>query len=205
MTQYLKSIHLIFALSVCLIPSGCSKSVDEGQPQPVAGMPASIPEPAKPIANLGPTTSIFLGLTTTKPEDWASAVLENTMQRVRYLVPGVEGEEPASLVVFSIGMGGEVQANIDRWAGQVTNPDGSPGEPKVEEFTVSDMTVTLVELHGNYQGMGMAGAKSNQLFLAAIIDTSAGRIFIRLVGPAKTVEAHREGYMAFLKGLKPAS
>ena len=209
MTQNLKSIQLILTLSVCLIPAGCSKSVEEAPAQPVAGTSAStptpIPEPVAPIADLGPTTSIFLGLTTTKPEDWASAVLENPMQRVRYIVPGVEGEEPASLVVFSIGMGGEVQANITRWAGQVTQSDGSPGEPKVEEFTVSDMTVTLVELHGNYLGKRMASPKSNQLFLAAIIDTSSGQIFIRLVGPAKTVEAHREGYMAFLKGLKPAA
>ena len=79
MTQYLKSMHRILTLSVCLIPAGCSNSVEEGQPQPVAGMPASIPGPATPIVNLGPTTSIFLGLTTTKPEDWAPAILENAM------------------------------------------------------------------------------------------------------------------------------
>lgn len=218
MMQVLKSIRLVLTVSVCMIPSGCSKSVEEGPPQPVAGMPdsgstpsptasatASIPEPVTPLANLGPQTSIFLGLTTTKPEDWMPASLENAMQRVRYIVPGAEGEKPASLVVFKIGGGGSVQANIDRWAGQVTKPDGSPGEPMVEEFTVSDMPVTLVELLGSYRGMGMAEAKSNQLFLSAIVDTPSGRIFIRLVGPEKTVEANREGYMAFLKGLKPAS
>ena len=218
MTQVLKSIRLVLTLSVCMIPAGCSKSVEEGPPQPVAGMPdsgstpsASAPAtPAAPVtapvvADVDPLTSIFLGLTTTKPENWTPAILENAMQRVRYIVPGVEGEEPASLVIFSIGAGGEVQANIDRWAGQVTNPDGSPGEPKVEEFTVSDMTITLVELLGNYQGMGMAEAKSNQLFLSAIVDAPSGRIFIRLVGQEQTVEANRESYMAFLKGLKPAS
>lgn len=218
MTQVLKSIRLILTLSVCMIPAGCSKSVEEGPPQPVAGMPdsgstpspspstpASTPEPVTAIANLGPETSIFLGLTTTKPEDWMPASLENAMQRVRYIVPGAEGEEAASLVIFSIGQGGEVQANIERWSGQVTKSDGSPGEPKIEEFTVSDMAVTLVELLGSYQGMGMAEAKSNQLFLSAIVDTPFGQIFIRLVGPEKTVEANREGYMSFLKGLKPAS
>ena len=218
MTQVLKSIRLVLTLSVCMIPAGCSKSVEEGPPQPVAGMPASgstpspsasaptsTPVPVTPIADIDPLRSIFLGLTTTKPENWTPAILENAMQRVRYIVPGVEGEEPASLVIFSIGAGGEVQANIDRWAGQVTKPDGSPGEPKVEEFTVSDMTITLVELLGSYQGMGMTEAKSNQLFLSAIVDTTTGRIFIRLVGPEKTVEANRESYMDFLKGLKPAS
>ena len=218
MTQVLKSIRLVLTISVCMIPAGCSKSVEEGPPQPVAGMPASgstpspsasapasTPVPVTPIADIDPLRSIFLGLTTTKPENWTPAILENDMQQVRYIVPAAEGEEPASLVVFSIGVGGEVQANIDRWAGQVTKPDGSPGEPKVEEFTVSDMTITLVELLGSYQGMGMAEAKLNQLFLTAIVDTTTGRIFIRLVGPEKTVEANRERYMDFLKGLKPAS
>lgn len=218
MPQKMKCSSLFLALSVCMITVGCSKSVEEGAPQPVGGLPessssqspststtASTPQPGMPVANADPNTSIFLGLTTTKPEGWEPAVLESGMEKARYLVPAAEGEEQASVVVFSIGGGGEVQANIDRWAGQVTKPDGSPGEPKVEEFMVGDMKVSLVELLGTYQGMGMPAALPDQLFLSAIIDTSSGRIFIRLVGSQRTVEANREDYMAFLKGLKPVS
>lgn len=218
MTHVLKSFGLVLTLSFGMIPAGCSKSVEEGAPQPVGGLPesssspapasatpTSTPQPGMPVANADPNTSIFLGLTTTKPEGWEPAVLESSMEKARYLVPAAEGEEQASVVVFSIGGGGAIQANIDRWAGQVTKPDGSPGEPKVEEFMVGDMKVSLVELLGTYQGMGMPAAMPDQLFLSAIIDTPSGRIFIRLVGSQKTVEANREGYMAFLKGLKPAS
>ena len=50
------------------------------------------------------------------------------MRKAQYRLPRVEGDpEDAELVVFYFqGSGGAPQANIDRWIGQFTRPDGSP-------------------------------------------------------------------------------
>ncbi len=201
-----------------IVLAACSKGVQEGAPQPAAqqaaGQPtagdtAAPPSTAPqhtPMAEEDPTVASFLGLSAPKPEHWEKLEPENSMQAARYGVPNPDHTDHASLVVFFLGAaaGGAVQANIDRWASQVTKPDGSPGEPNVQEFVANDLPVTLVELAGAYQGMDMTAPAPDQIFITAIIDAPIGMVFIRLVGPAQTVEANREAYMAMLNGLKPS-
>lgn len=151
-----------------------------------------------------PTVARFLGLEAPKPETWTEEPPPNQMVETNLVVPAPEGREPANINVFFFGqgMGGPVEDNIQRWAGQFRAPDGGPVEPIVENFEVDGMPVALVELSGAYQGMGDPQPKPDQLMLSAIIDAPPGRLFIRLVGESATVEHNREDYMTFLRGLR---
>ena len=64
------------------------------------------------------------------------------------------------------------------------------------------MTITLAEIAGEYQGMGMTAHRPDQILLAAMVETGGNPVFIQLVGPSKTVAANREAFLAMLHGLK---
>jgi hypothetical protein len=97
---------------------------------------------------------------------------------------------------FGPGQGGSVQANIDRWKGQITDANGQPANAKIEKRTIHQLPVTTVDSTGDYSGMGgpMAASKSvakNYRLLGAIVEGPDGNVFIKLTGPAKTVAARR--------------
>jgi len=59
------------------------------------------------------------------PEGWISENPTSAMRIAQYKLPKIEGDpEDASLVLYYFGaqQGGAVQANIDRWIGQMQNP-----------------------------------------------------------------------------------
>src|SRR2546423_9790738 len=56
------------------------------------------------------------------PNGWSRETPSPGMRFAQYQLPAAEGDaEPASLVVyyFGAGQGGSVQANLDRWTGQI--------------------------------------------------------------------------------------
>ena len=126
----------------------------------------------------------------------------------QYELPAAEGDaEPASLAVFYFGpgQGGSVEANLDRWMGQIQQPDGGSSnyKPKTEALTVNGMKVTLLDVRGTYAGGDMGGGsgqpKSNFRMRAGVIESPRGGYFIKLVGPEKTVGKWDESFMAFIK------
>jgi len=125
----------------------------------------------------------------------------------QYELPAAEGDaEPASLVVFYFGpgQGGSVEANLDRWMGQLKQPDGgsSKDKAKTETLTVNGMKVTLLDVTGVYAGGDMGGAaqgKPNFRMRAGVIETPKGGYFIKLVGPEKTVGKWDDSFDAFIK------
>lgn len=174
---------------------------DEHPPAPAPREDAA--EAANASSN-DPNVATFLGLRGPKPESWTDQPPPNPMVDTNFVVPAPEGSQPANINVFYFGQGtgGPVEDNIQRWAGQFRTPDGGEVEPDVDSFEVDGMPVTLVELAGEYQGMSDPQARQDQLMLSAIIDAPAGRLFIRLVGDAATIEHNREDYMTFIRGLR---
>ncbi len=154
-----------------------------------------------------PTVAEFLGLQAPKPASWQWQPPRNPMITTNYSVPApsnVQGAKAAQLNVyfFGEGMGGSVRENIDRWKNQFRSADGYEVEPKVDEFEVDEMPVTFVELEGEWMQMGAAWYTKDQLFLAAIVDAPAGRIFIRFAGDEKTISHNREPFMEMIHGLR---
>jgi hypothetical protein len=134
---------------------------------------------------------------------------KSSMRAAEY---GISGDDRSELTVFYFGpdQGGTVDANITRWLGQITQPDGSPSadRAKRDERNVGGIQVTLLEVAGNYSaGMAMPGAPpqapiEDALMLGAIAIGPKGPVFFKLVGPRASVEQAREGFRQMIDSLR---
>jgi hypothetical protein len=134
------------------------------------------------------------------------------MRVAEFVVPKAPGDaEDAELILyyFGAGGGGSAEANIDRWIGQVEQPDGSPSKSKARrtEQTINGLKVTSVDVSGTYTAEMSPGAaqhynKPGYRLCAAMVDTPGGAYYIKLTGPAKTVAAAQADYDKFLSSLK---
>jgi hypothetical protein len=126
------------------------------------------------------------------------------MRVAQYKLPRAEGDaEDTSLVVyyFGQGQGGSVDANLDRWAGQMGQ---ALEKAHKETLTVNGLTVTLLDVTGSYSGdmapgSGTSQGKPNSRMRAAVIETTKGPYFLKLVGPVKTVGRWEQEFMSFVK------
>ena len=141
--------------------------------------------------------------------DWKSVKPKSRMLEFEVQVPKVEGDKADGRMTI-MGAGGSIEANIQRWEGQFSQPDGSATEAKTKEMTVDDMKVTMVDVTGSFtQTMGgpFSGGKKvtspDQRMLAAIVQTpKSGNYFIKLVGPAATIKANEGEFEKMIKGAK---
>ena len=143
------------------------------------------------------------------PDGWVSERPSSGMRVSQYQLPAAEGDaEAASLVVyyFGAGQGGSVDANLERWIGQMQTPDGRPSKEnaRTETTTVNGLKVTLLDVTGAYSGGDMAGGGAAQIkpdfrMRAGVIETPKGAYFIKLVGPQKTVTRWDQAFQEFIK------
>ena len=137
------------------------------------------------------------------------------MRAAQYRFPGENGEPEATLAVFYFGsnMGGGVQENIDRWVGQIAQPDGRPSREatRTAHRTIAGMPVTTVDVSGDFAGgmPGMPGAgttpaATNQRLIGAIVEGPEGLVFFKMVGPAGTMERARPAFTALVASLHPS-
>jgi hypothetical protein len=155
---------------------------------------------------------LFLaGLTFNAPPAWKSVPTSSSMRVAQYSIPRAGGDaQDAELVVYYFGgTGGSVEANIERWVGQMQQPDGRPSSAvmKRQSRTVNGLKVTLVDVPGTYVAEMTPGATQrhnspNFHLRAAVIETANGPYFIKLTGPAKTVAASEKAFESFLGSVK---
>ncbi len=115
---------------------------------------------------------------------------------------GASGAAELILSVFAQGDGGPVDANVKRWESQFRTSEGGAATATVREIVAGAIPVKLVELSGSYQGMGQAAPRPGILQLGAIVQVEGRTVYIRLVGPAATVEAARAQFMAMVEGAR---
>src|SRR4030095_8017418 len=156
-------------------------------------------------------TAHAAGLTFTAPAGWKSVPTSSSMRVAQYTLPRAAGDmDDAELVVYYFGgSGGTVEANIERWIGQMQQPDGRPSSAvaKRQSRTVNGLTVTLVDVPGTYIAEMTPGATQrhnspNFHLRAAVIETSNGPYFIKLTGSAKTIAASEKAFESFLASVK---
>jgi hypothetical protein len=130
------------------------------------------------------------------------------MRLAEVTIPAVEGDaEPGVIAVFPE-IGGGVEANIERWYQQITQPDGSvtKDRSKVEFLTAaSGLDIILVDVGGTFDGSTMMTPmepQANWRLLGAIVKAPAGLVFLKGTGPEATMTANREAMMAFLRTLR---
>jgi hypothetical protein len=139
----------------------------------------------------------------------------NTMRIAQYRIPsGRDGVKDGEIAVFffGAGSGGGTQANLERWAGQFTQPDGSDPVKKAKIDSLKSkggLKVTTISLAGRYESSGMGGGPSYdepgwQLF-GAVVEGQGGPWFFKAVGPESVIDHWRPQIMDMYKGLRLGS
>lgn len=147
------------------------------------------------------------------PTGWKRVQPKSGIVETEFAVPS-EGDAPAGRMTV-MGAGGSVQANVDRWYGQFSQPDGSATKDKAltKSVKIAGCEVTMVDVSGTYKdspGGPFAGGKTvdrpGYRMLAAIVETPAsGSYFLKFYGPAVTVAKHADGFRAMVEGIVPAA
>jgi hypothetical protein len=155
------------------------------------------------VATLGAAS-----LTYQVPEGWRTEQPRSSMRLAQFALPRAGGDaEDATAVIFYFGQGqgGGVEANLERWAGQMAQPGGRAGsvaDGKKTTFTANGHAVTVIDIAGTYtDAMSGASDKAGYRMKAAVVETPAGAYFVKLTGPDKTVSRWDPSFTAFLKSM----
>jgi hypothetical protein len=144
----------------------------------------------------------------TIPVGWTTAPSSSSMRLAQYTISGRDGSVAAEVVVyfFGKGQGGNVAANLQRWKGQFSTPDGAPVYENVTRDSTGAFPVTVAEYRGTYaRGIGAgdaAAAKPGQSLIAAIAETPRGTLFFQLFGATESASPQRGALVRFVKSLK---
>lgn len=186
------------------------------------GLTAGPASAQAPATEAGPETRVFTiadgGFSLRAPAGWQRVQPKSGIVETEFAIPS-EGAaadgapaQPGRMTVM--GAGGTVQANIDRWYGQFTQPDGSETKTKAttKKLDLAGCKVTLVDIPGTYKDSpggpfagGRAVERPDYRMLAAIVETpDRGNHFLKFYGPAKTVAAHADGFRTMVEGMVAA-
>lgn len=200
------SLSVRFALSLTLL-CGARLQAQDTPPAPPAKEGASQEDEA-PVRVTSPA-----GLVLTGQKGWVHEKPTSTMRVAQWKLPHAEGDEKdAEVAVFWFqGGGGGVDANIERWVGQLKQPDGKPSKEVMKRETkeIAGFKVHLVDVTGTYSAAdmrpGAGGAKveiEGARLLGAIVEGPGGPHFVKLLGPKATVDKWEKSFTAFLEGLR---
>ncbi len=144
------------------------------------------------------------GMTFAGPKEFISIKPKSFMRKAQLKV-GVDAAE-GEIVFFHFGPrgGGGVQANIDRWFGQFTEPKAEI-KPRTEKVKAGKIPVTFVSAEGTFKAgppRGPVVEKPGYALLGAIIESKEGAIFAKFTGPKATVSAHTAAFKNMITGAK---
>lgn len=182
----MKRAYIFFSLMICT-GIGCSGS---GNNSENAQMSGSAPEGHLSFA---------------APAGWVEEQPSSAMRFTQYRLPGQEGMAAAELAVF-FNIGGSVEANLQRWYRQFSQPDGrsTSGIAETKKVTVANLEVTVIYVTGTYLASSMMGSGSTSdmpgyAMIAAMVETSQGPWQFKATGPEKTLSYWRESFDEFVK------
>jgi len=145
------------------------------------------------------------------PQGWQKQPVASSMRVAEFVLPRADGDiEDAQLVIYYFGgSGGSVEANLQRWVGQMQQPDGKPSSAvaKRETRAVNGLSVTLLDVSGTYVAETAPGStdrhnKPNFRLRAGVVETANGPYFLKLTGPAKTIAKWDRAFNQFVASLK---
>jgi hypothetical protein len=145
----------------------------------------------------------------TVPDGWVEEPPSNAMRKAQFVLPAAEGDsEDATVVITHFpgdGAVGGIEANIQRWYGQMKQPDGKPTSEVAEtkRDKVNGIEQVRVSMTGTYSGgmtMGGHGSPEKPGFkmVSTIVRASAGPYFVKMTGPEATVAKWEKSYDGFL-------
>ena len=140
------------------------------------------------------------------PSGWRSEQPSSPMRAAELYVPGPEGTGAAGEAIVTVfhfgpGQGGTVQQNVDRWFGQFDGDNEGKGAATAKE-TIGTVPVTFVRARGTFQS-GMPGQPTTplegQALLGAILESPAGDVYVKMTGPAPTVEKAEPAFVQMIR------
>ncbi len=195
----------VFLVAASLFTAGCGpseKSRTEGQLSKKTDTADFADEPAR--------SGTAGGLRWEIPHGWTIGE-SNQMRAATYIIAPAAGDnEHAECAVFyfSAGQGGTVQANIDRWIGQMEQPDGSNSadKAKMSHTKINGLKFSLLDISGTYRlaagpMMQLKEKKPGYRMIGAIAEGPEGPVFFKFVGPSITVEKNYEAFMTMINSV----
>lgn len=203
----------VAALSLFII-AGCGSDVEVTQhrsPGSSTADAAPVAQKTTPAATQAHATgsTTVAGVTFIAPSHWQS-LGENGMRQAQFRLDPQSGDTAQGEVnVFYFGpaSGGGVEANLNRWIGQIVMPDGSDPAASAEHgaFTANGMKGHLVSLNGTYKSGGgrpMGGTTTmleGYRLVGVVIEGPQGSVFFKLTGPLATAQAMEAELLAMVK------
>lgn len=147
-------------------------------------------------------------LTLQAPETWVRKAPQTRIVEHEFAIPAAKGDAADGRLTV-MGAGGSVEANIDRWYAQFTQPDGGStrDRAKVKQIKAGGQDVHLVDISGTFKDqrgpMAPAVERPKYRMLAAIVTTKdAGNYFLKFYGPERTVTDNEAAFVKMMEGLQ---
>jgi len=195
----MQKLGYVFLATIIITGMGCAGEAPETTAE------SSAPSAAAGSASAeGADVLALPGATVDRPEGWVFGQPSSSMRLAEAEIPGPGGPALLTVFFFGAGGGGEVDANLQRWAGQVEPDDGSA--PVRGGFTVDGFTVSTIEVEGTLlpSGMGTGPAEPvpGSKLLGAVIEGPGGPWFFKITGPEETVSAAAGSFDEMLRSIR---
>lgn len=137
------------------------------------------------------------------PGEWEVKRPRTRIVQYEFAAPAAKGDKiPARITIM--GAGGGVDANVNRWMGQFTQPDGKSTKERTKvdkkkleggELHVVDIKGTFLDKQGGPFAPGPTVKRPDYRMLGAIIVTpKLGQYFVKMYGPKATVDAQEKAF-----------
>ena len=113
---------------------------------------------------------------------------------------------------FGPDQGGGIDANLQRWVGQMSAPDGGSAQPLAirSKLETDGVEIHFVEVDGIFnKSMGggpMTGGKTKPMegyrLVGAVVVGPEGNVFFKMVGPRKTAKAMEDDFRQMLQSVE---
>ena len=138
-------------------------------------------------------------LTVKVPRAWRSIAVKSPMRKAQWALPGPTGANDADLTVYFFGaQAGTLEANLDRWKKQFEQVP--PDNAKTTTIPGKGGPITVLEVSGTYVAEKVPGSgdrlhENDWSLLAAVVGTTEGALYFKLVGPAPTVAKWKSAFL----------
>lgn len=172
-----------------------SAELPEGHPPVDGGSSAPGGAPAGDMARMANTavpTASGNDLKWSAPAEWAPKP-GSAMRKGSYAVKGPGGDADLAITAFPGDTGG-LEANLNRWRGQVGLPPQAGAEltGPLEKFTAHGLEITVADYTG----------PNGTRLLGAIVPFQGNTWFFKLMGPDATVAPAKPGFLEFLRTIQ---
>ena len=196
-----------------LFMAACGGAESSGEAAAAAEAPTPAPaastQPSDDV-DLAPATSrddgstgveiVAPGAVFTLPGHWNAEQPSSSMRLAQASIPGDAGDAALTVFHFGPGGGGGVDPNLQRWAGQM---EAKPGSETVrDQLTYGAFTVTWIDIEGTLlpstMGVGPTERQPDSRLLGAVVEGPQGPWFFKATGPAATLAAERDAFLALV-------